>query len=57
MGSTDIAMRHVLPADLLAFTVTQPMFEQLCALDEHSFLGKGFLKRLKKARGQAWGRS
>jgi hypothetical protein len=54
VGSTDIAMRHVLPADLLAFTVTRPMFEQLCALDERSFLGKGFLKRLKKARGQAW---
>jgi hypothetical protein len=57
VGSTDIAMRHVLPADLLAFTVTRPMFEQLSALDEHSFLGKGFLKHLKKARGQAWGRS
>ena len=57
VGSTDIAMRHVLPANLLAFTVTRPMFEQLCALDAHSFLGKGFLKRLKKVRGQAWGRS
>ena len=57
LGSTDIAMRHVLPADLLAFTVTRPMFEQLCALDERSFLGKGFLKRLKKARGQEWSRA
>jgi Uncharacterised ArCR, COG2043 len=57
VGSTDIAMRHVLPANILAFTVTRPMFEQLCALDERSFLGKGFLKHLKKARGQAWGRS
>jgi hypothetical protein len=57
VGSTDIAMRHLLPANLLAFTVTRPMFERLCALDERSFLGKGFLKRLKKARGHAWGRS
>jgi hypothetical protein len=57
VGSTDIAMRHVLPANLLAFTVTRPMFEQLCALDERSFLGKGFLRRLKKARGRAWSQS
>jgi hypothetical protein len=55
VGATDIAMRDVLPPDLLAFTVTRLMFEQLCALDDRSFLGKGFLEQLKRARGDAWG--
>lgn len=49
-GATDIAMRQYLPPDILAFTVTKPMFEQLCALDEQSFLHKPFWKRLRKAR-------
>jgi hypothetical protein len=51
VGATDIAMRQHLPADVLAFTVTKPLFEQLCALDERSFLYKPFLERLKEARG------
>jgi len=51
IGGTDIAMRDGLPPDLLAFTVTVPMFAQLCELGDESFLGKGFLKRLRKARG------
>ena len=51
IGTTDIAMRRFLPPDVLAFTVTKPLFEQLCALDERSFLYKPFWKRLKKARG------
>ena len=55
LGSTDIAMRSLLPPDLLGFTVTRPMFERLCALDDRSFLGKGFLARLKRARGRGWG--
>lgn len=55
VGSTDIAMRSWLPRDLLAFTVTMPMFARLCALDHRSFLGKGFLARLKEARGASWG--
>jgi hypothetical protein len=50
VGATDIAMRHHLPPDLLAFTVTRPMFEQLCALDESSFLYKPFWRRLQEAR-------
>lgn len=50
VGATDIAMRQYLPPDLLALTVTRPMFEQLCALDEQSFLYKPFWQRLKKAR-------
>ena len=50
IGATDIAMRQYLPRDLLAFTVTRPMFERLCALDEKSFLFKPFLKNLRKAR-------
>jgi hypothetical protein len=51
VGATDIAMRDPLPPDLLAFTVTVPMFERLCALDARSFLGRGFLDRLRRARG------
>lgn len=53
VGATDIAMRQWLPPDTLAFTVTKPMFAQLCALDEKSFLYKPFLQRLQKAREQA----
>jgi hypothetical protein len=52
VGATDIAMRQYLPPDVLAFTVTRPMFEQLCALDERSFLYRPFWKRLKAARGR-----
>jgi Uncharacterised ArCR, COG2043 len=51
IGSTDIAMRQHLPPDVLAFVVTRTMFQQLCELDERSFLYKPFLERLKKARG------
>jgi hypothetical protein len=52
-GATDIAMRQHLPADVLAFTVTRAMFEQLCALDERSFLHKPFWQRLTRARADA----
>ena len=55
IGGTDIAMRDQLPPDVLAFTVTVPLFAQLCALDESSFLGKGFLRSLRKARGGSLG--
>jgi len=51
IGSTDIAMRQHLPPEILIFTVTRTMFEQLCDLGERSFLYKPFLERLKKARG------
>jgi hypothetical protein len=51
IGATDIAMRQYLPPELLAFTVTKPMFEQLCALDERSFLYKPFWRNLREARG------
>jgi hypothetical protein len=51
IGATDIAMRQHLPPDILAFTVTTPMFSRLCELDERSFLYKPFLQRLRKARG------
>ena len=51
IGGTDIAMRDGLPPELIAFTVTLPLFAQLCALGDESFLGKGFLARLRKARG------
>ena len=51
IGATDIAMRQHLPPDILGFTVTKTMYEQLCALDEQSFLHKPFWARLRKARG------
>ena len=51
IGANDIAMRQYLPPDILAFTVTKPMFEQLCQLDEKSFLYKSFWNNLRKARG------
>lgn len=50
IGTTDIAMRQYLPPDILAFTVTKPMFGLLCSLDEKSFLFKPFLRNLRKAR-------
>ncbi len=53
LGATDVAMRHHLPPDILAITVTRPMFERLCTLDEKSFLYKPFLKNLWQARGRA----
>lgn len=50
VGATDIAMRQFLPLDVLTFTVTKPMFEQLCELDERSFLYKPFWRNLRRAR-------
>jgi hypothetical protein len=50
IGSTDIAMRKYLPPDILAFTVTKPMYEQLCTLDEGSFLDKPFWKEVQETR-------
>jgi hypothetical protein len=52
IGATDIAMRQWLPPDILGFSVTVPMFEQLCSLDEKSFLNKPFLKNLQKSRNK-----
>ena len=51
IGTTDIAMRRYIPPGVLGFTVTTPMFRQLCELDEKSFLYKPFLQNLRKARG------
>ncbi len=50
IGATDSAMRQYLPPDTLAFTVTVPMYRQLCALDEKSFLHKPFWRNLQRAR-------
>ena len=52
IGATDIAMRENLPPDILALTVNKPMYEQLCELDENSFLYKPFWRKLRKARGR-----
>lgn len=51
IGATDMAMREYLPHDKLAFTVNKAMFEDLCRLDDHSFLERPFLKILKNSRG------
>jgi hypothetical protein len=51
IGGTDMAMRKNLPPDILAFTVTKPMYERLCRLGGKSFLFKPFLAGLRKARG------
>lgn len=51
IGAMDMAMRHCLPRDLVALTVTLPMLENFRRHDERSFLGKGFLYRLKQSRG------
>jgi hypothetical protein len=50
IGATDIAMRKYIPPEIMAFTVTRPMFERLCSLDERSFLFKPFWRQLQKAR-------
>ncbi len=55
IGATDIAMREYLPPDILALTVNKPMYEQLCELDENSFLHKSFWRRLRNARREAVG--
>jgi hypothetical protein len=52
IGATDIAMRQHLPPDILALTVNMPMYRQLCALGESSFLYKQFWKRLRESRGK-----
>jgi len=53
VGATDIAMRQWVPPEIVAFTVTKPMFERLCRLDERSFLHMPFLKRLRDERARA----
>ncbi len=50
IGATDLAMRQYLPPDILAFTVTVPMFARLCTLDDRSFFSKPFLQRLRTSR-------
>lgn len=50
IGATDMAMRKYLPPEILAFTVTKPMFELLCSIDKNSYLEKSFIKGLKDAR-------
>ena len=52
IGATDIAMRQFLPPDVVAFTVTKPLFKQLCELDEKSFLYKPFWQNLQHARSR-----
>jgi hypothetical protein len=50
IGTTDVAARKYIPENLFAFSVTKSMFENLCKLDERSFLFKPFWKELKKKR-------
>ena len=53
IGGTDIAMRKYLPPDILAFTVTRPTYQQLCGLDEDSFLGKPFWQEVQEKRNRS----
>ena len=46
----NVTLGRPVEPDKLAFTVTKPMYERLCELDETSFLGKRFWRVLKKAR-------
>lgn len=48
--ATDMAMRQYFPPEIMAFTATKSMYERLCKIDKNSFLEKGFIKNLKKAR-------
>jgi len=50
IGSTDVAMRKFLPENIIAFTVTKPMFKNLSLLDSKSFINKPFWKDLCEAR-------
>lgn len=50
IGGTDTASRQYMDKDVLAFTVTKPMFEMICKIDENSFLTKPFWIRLMKSR-------
>ena len=50
IGATDMAMRKYIPMDIIAFTVTKPMFNQLGSLGKESYLEKRFIKDLKKSR-------
>jgi len=51
IGATDMAMRSHIKPDRLLYTVTKPMFERLCKLDQNSFLFKRFWADLRKSRG------
>jgi hypothetical protein len=51
LGGTDVAMRQFFPPDIIAVTVTRPMYERICSLGKESFLHKPFWKDLVKARG------
>jgi len=50
IGATDMAMRKYIPPDILALTVTKPMFNQLSTIGKTSYLEKRFIKELKKSR-------
>ena len=51
LGATDVAMRQFMPRDILALTVTKPMFERICSIGANSFLHKPFWQDLVRARG------
>jgi hypothetical protein len=44
-------MREHVKPDQMLFTVTKPMFERLCSLDEKSFLYRKFWNGLRESRG------
>lgn len=52
IGSTDILMREHLPPEVMALTVTKPMFEQLCSFGENSSLFRPFWSTLRNKRSE-----
>lgn len=50
IGALDTAMRRHLPPSVLAFTMNVALYHQLAEIGEDSFLNKGFLTGLRKAR-------
>lgn len=53
ISSLDMAMRVHLPPDVLSMTVTRPLFEKLCRLDEASLFGRPFWRRLRRRQVEA----
>ena len=56
IGALDTAMRQYIDPDLIAFTVTKPMYEQICSIGDNSFLNNSFWQKLQKSRATRAGK-
>jgi hypothetical protein len=52
VGSTDIAMRKYIPADMLSLSVLPPLFARMIDFPDNAFLGKEWWNDLMKSRGR-----